>query len=901
MPNQLDITAAQAQATQRHDLYGVVYLLSGTLSGRAPGVADAPFYWSTANVAAPLGVSGADINFEAYLSPPTGVRRALSFDPRTGPSTPAIRVPVYNLAFAHAQTLLAAITDNDFSWENTRATLRVGYLKPGQSADDLAAEDWTPLVLDGFFGAPQDIQLDGFNLVLYGRGANRNQAIMQGVVGPPASDPLSSNGKDKADIGRPFPIVVGRPDSWFKLPTSRMHARGLTVSGYSAGDTVIQIQPLTSGFRMMKTGGATNATRVHVHYRLPLYELTSGFADVIYDPDTNLLTFTLASGLAADVPRGAYVQERDPLGYTWSLADYRLLFSSTDLDGAVGFRFADGRIVTADLARWPFEINTIGGGPMDNVHTLLFLDEGSVADPSVPVFFEPFDPNAVAMTQQAAYTSTLTLTSKLNYGTGGAGGTNNSFARDGNDSTAMTLTAAEVATITFNDAPAPFANDDTTASTLHIIKGTGALTLTNSINSITFANVPTAAGTYRFAQGAARDFNETIRIVGGGAGGSVAEIWWEHDASTQDTTTRTADAAVGTGVSGEVGEAMQFAEVVFRMPRDTAGSRILEEVLNAGGSLVANPWLETKTVGGHANQPVGRPAAAMAGLQSLLLGAEGRLDSIAQDAYTAAHAQHQAENIRWNFVILDPINSWTELEQQLAVQTRTNMFYGPSGHEMVFQETASGFEQAAVRRDFRLESVPGANTAAGNGPLVERTMVSDIRNRVVVDYAPDYTNNREPQASQERSNAASVALFGERADPRGRFSFWAHSADTGNPFYDVDVSVSGIAQSMADRYAFAQTRFRFRTAWIAHGLDRGSVVRVAYRVGDQVYRNVRCEVEDIKVFPTDTEQVELVCRSVGTPKRGFAPAFTWADVFSVTDGWSSRIASIDRWEQYWDL
>jgi hypothetical protein len=114
--------------------------------------------------------------------------------------------------------------------------------------------------------------------------------------------------------------------------------------------------------------------------------------------------------------------------------------------------------------------------------------------------------------------------------------------------------------------------------------------------------------------------------------------------------------------------------------------------------------------------------------------------------------------------------------------------------------------------------------------------------------------------------------------------------------------VSGVAQFMADRFAFAQTRFRFRTAWIAHGLDRGSLVRVAYRVGDGLYRNVRCEVEDIGVVPTAADQVDLVCRAVAEPKRGFVAAFTWSDVFAVDDGWSTRITStIDRWEQYWDL
>lgn len=896
MPNQLDITSGQEQATQRHDLYGVVYLLSGTLSGRGLGIADAPFYLGTANVTAPLGAAGADVSFEAYLSPPAGVHRAMSFDPRTGPTTPAIRVPVYNLAFAHAQTLLAAITDNDFSWENTKATLRVGYLKPGQSPDDLAAEDWTPLVLDGFFGAPQDVQLDGFNVVLYSRGASRNQNLSQAVVVGPAQPGTASAGIDKKDIGRPLPIVVGRPDTWYNPPTASIGVRGHTVSGYDAGDTVIQVSPMVSGAHMMMTGGGVNTTRVHIHHRTPVYSLTSGFSDVTYDADKDLLTFVLASGLAADVPRGAYVQEETPLGYRWYVSAFTKYGAITDkekLEGYIGWRFADGRIVAADLDRWPFEITGAG---------LLELPRGDQADPNVPVFFEPNDPNLTEVTVQPEFTATVQLTAKMNYGTGATGGTNPTNAIDGNQNTGASLGVGQILLVTFPSAPSPFANDDTTYSVIHLVKGTGVLTLTDSTGSDTFvAATASAAGTYRYVLGSAKDFNATIRILENGSGGTIHEVWWEHDATTQETATRTQDTAVGTGVSGEVGEVMEFAEVVFRSLKRLENDVLLTKVYDAGGSLVDNPWKETENTGAGFAQPKASPVVVMAGLQSFLLGAEGRLDSIAQDTYTTAFDKLEDDGIRWNFVLLDHIRSWTQLEQELAAQTRLHMFYGPSGHEIIYQEATSGFEAAPLRQEFRLEGVPGANAKGGNGPLLERTPVSEIRNLVLADYSPDALNNGEPQNTVEKSNADSVALFGERADPRGRFDFWAHSPDVGNPNYDADAAVDGIAQFMADRYAFAQTRFRFRSAWRAHGIDRGSVVLVAYKVGDSLFRNVRCEVEDINTVPTDSEQTDLVCRSVSEPQRGYGVTLTWRDVFiSQGDTWADRIiGTSDRWEQYW--
>lgn len=898
--NKLDITADQGFATQRANLNGVVYLLSGQLKGRG-ATPDTDFYWSTRGGTA-LGQS-----FSKMILAPRSVSRSAPFTRGDRASSPVVSIPVTNLPIRGDIYVVESVVDDNFGWENTKATLRVGYLKPGQVMSDLADADWTSLVLDGFFGAPQELNSDGLNVVLYNRGAKRNQVVRQRVVGAHSPTSLSSTGLDKRDVGTPFPIVVGRPDTWFRPPTTQTQVRGFTVSGYSAGDTAIQIHPLTSGFSMMKSGGAINVTRVMVHNRTPLYQTTTDFADVVFDEVNNLLTFELLSGLSNDVPRGAYVQEFGGVnGFQWALAEYKLL-STPDLGGSVGFRFGDGRVVTADPVRWPFEISVLNGGgdhisELGNRETFLKLPKGSTSNPNIPVFFDPNDPNSVAVTEQPVFgtTNKERMTSKINYGTGGTGA-NNANARDGNANTAVLVNPANVITITFNSPPAPFANDDTTTSTLHFICDTGVVDFKDSTGSITFGSSTGAAGTYRFTQPTPRDFNETIRMSAAGAG-NVQEVWWEHDLEADITLTRDTDVSVGTGVSGEVGEVMQYAEVVFRMPPDMRGTHLLEQVVDADGSDIVSPWRDTETARGATQQPISRPAAVLAGLQSHLLGIDGRLNTINQASYDSADQRHEDEGIRWNFVLLEPIKSWSELEAMLADQTRTDFYYGPSGHEMVFREPLSIVEAETVLQAFVLPGLPGANTFTGSGPTIERTPVSDIINTVMVDYSPDYSLSRTSptwQGTIEVADDDSVTLFGEQVDPQGRFGFWAHSADPGNSKYDVNTSVSGIARSIAERHAFSNLRFSFGTAWVAHGLDRGSIVTVDFLAAKNSPRRARCEVEQIFTHPQNDERVDLVCRAVA-PIEDISEAFVWTDRFDLAETWVDEFGVGQRWLDRFD-
>ncbi len=892
--NQLDITADQALATQRADLRGVVYLLSGTLPRNVAHsqVGDQVFHWSTQTA------SGLGTSFDGVLGPPVAIQRGASFDPRTGPSSPAIRIPIRNLPFAYSQSLLAMLVDEDMQWEGTTATLRVGYLKPGQAPEDLADADWTPLVLDGTMGAPQDITLDGFSIVLYPRGAKRNQVVSQRVVAAPSGG-SSSEGLDKGDVGKPYPIVVGRPDSWFKLPTVDMVTRGFLVSGLVSGATTIAMRPLTSGSNLMKSSGGSNTTRVMIHNRTPAYATTTDFADVVYDPNTNILTFEIQSGLEAPAPAGAYVQEYNANGYVWALANHKLLTSGVDLTGAVGFRTADGRVTAVELSRWPFGVETPsepGDAAFDDdLVTHLRLDGGTTGDPNVPILFVPFDltvasGTAASVSVQPAFSSNAFLSSKIAYPASATGGTNPGNAVDGDESTFATQAASVTMIVTFSQTPpSPFGVNDTTNSTLHAtIQGSPLFRNNNATQ--TYGSFAVGTGTnhrVRLVIGAGPEpFNENVRVTGNGATSFVMDIFWEHDLEDTASNTRDTDVAVtgGGGGGGAVNlETMEFADLVFRMPKNISGTTLLENAIS-GGTLVVNPWLETEDTG-VAGQPIAHPTAALAGLQSLLLSGEGGLEAIAQDSYDAAHARFQAGNIRWNFVLLDLVRSWTDLEQQLAGQSRTDFWYGPSGHEMVFQESISGLAAAVPLQDFTLEGAPGANAVQGAGPLISRTGVSEIRNTVTVDYARDYAEDGRFQRSQTQLDAASVARMGTRNDPTGRFNFWAHSADTGNPNYDVDASVSGIVTHMAGRFASAHMRYTFRTAWVAHGLDRGSLVSVNYKVAPGQFRTHRCEVESIRTSPLPDELVDLTCRSVGaTPANGLAAAQSGLEASVDMDG-----------------
>lgn len=861
MPNELSITTAQSDATQRNALDSVVYLLSGTLKGNAPGVSDADFYWATQNLSA-FGQA-----FEAYLAPPVSIRREQGYDVLEGPSFPGVRIPVRNYPFKHVDTLVEGIADEQWTWENSSATLRVAYLGPEQTPADLVDADYTPLVLDGFLGALQDVTLDGIVLELYNRGARRNQTLTQQIVTPPTSLDGVGDARDIVDMGKTLPIVVGEPEHFYRALAVSVGTRGYTSQELSAGDTLIEINSITSGDALLLARDGSDL-QIFIDTRTPVYSIVSG--SVSATPQ-GLITFTInAPGLAADVPRGSFVQQRTmhDFFYRWVVAGHQCGKANIlDMEGHISWRLGDGTMVPIDTSIHDI-ILTLGSASdvhlaennWDNQLMYLRLAQGSTADPNPPCYYRPAVETGGVVSAQPKFDQTLTADSKINYGTGGTGA-NNANARDGNASTAMDIAVADGAkTITFNDPPSPFANDDTVASTLHCIVQGGDVEFKDSTGSTTFA-VTASAGTFRFTQSSARDFNEVIRITSATAG-NVQEVWWEHDLVKTDLDlSRTTDVAIS--VSGaNIGERLIFADLMFRMTPDTDDNSMLD-TLRSGATTTPNPLVQTDVSKFDSYHPT--PAVAMASLQGFLLGTEGDIIHLDLDSYEVARDRQRLvleslTSIRWNFVILDRIRSWSEFEREMSLQSRTYMYYGPSGHQMLFMDDNAGFAAATVPadREFRLPGVPGANCLPNSAPLLERTPVSDVRNRVEIQYSPTYI---EPGFTGDvvATDSGSVAQFGEQGDPNGVYDFWTMS----NPdTYSLDASVSGIADFMAERFAFTRNRFRFTTGWHAHGVDRGSLIDVVFPVGAEVFRSARCEVESITVSPLNAERFEITARGV---------------------------------------
>lgn len=969
-PRRFQITADQETATQRHDLEGVVYLLSGTLKGRRVGVTDINFRWSTQTFSGALGA------FEAYLGPPATILRAQRFLPGEGADTPAVRIPIRNLAFASGASLLALIDDGTYAWEDSEASLRVGYLKPGQVASGLAANDWAFLVKDGFLGAPEQIDIDGFQLPIWSRTAARNRAFKQPRM--PGTEWIRSNTATLTtvplrDLGVPLPFVIGKPDSWYRPPILLAGVRGTTVSAYSAGDRQITFLLSTAGgeatlsgalgapyagFTLYGSALSGMATAFFIHRQNPVYGIFPlGTSGTTWSETSGTITMLLVSALAADVPKGALVIEAAPyrLGYAWPLAGHPLLMSGEPDDqahtqgaisitsGNVGFQFSDGTVRLADRTAWQFGRSNIEiatrldtsqfpegvSGSTTSLSALTLNDinlsgslistdqdaivRGSPINIPPPVWFDTdYDPTKV--TQQPAFTSTATLT-KINYPTGGTG-TGNATIRDGAVETGITLLDSETVSVTFNSAPAPFADSDTIESHL-FIWAEGDLLITNSTGSVTFATIAQQGPVilYRFTQSTPRDFNETIRMVGQTGGATIAEVWWEHTLSAEVENTRTADVVItaASGVSGvRIGAPLEPSELVFRVASQRQGFQATtwfsrNPAQGYDEKFEERDNMDPLALSALLDYPIAYPTSTMLAMQAYFLGPRfGSFLDVNSGVYRVAHDRYIQEDIRMGFVLQRTIGSWSELERDFSLQARAQCYYGPSGHEMVFMDVASEFTASGVVQEFRLPGVPGANSMkAGQRSLMERTRTDEIVNRVTLLWNEDYLRNNFSRTSVG-THGQSADLFGERRDPRGDLRMWGYSVFQGHPTFNAAVVVSGIAQFYADRGAFALTRFSISTAWIAYGVERGSPVRMVYQVAidpddDVAYRNVACEVEEIRVDPGAAERYQMILRAVETPARGL-PAFTWIDRFDdETDLWTDEIAANDAWRDRWSI
>ena len=926
---QLPLSADQVLATRRADQDGSVYLLSGTLKGMG-ATPDVEFRWAT------LSFSGALGEFDAYILKPNTVVRAHEYAPGGGATFPAINVPVRNLPFAGSESMLSLIDDGNYSWENSEASLLVGFLKPGQQAEDLAAADFTYLVSGGVFGPPNNVEMDGFTAVVYMRGVRRAQSFKQPLM-PDVTEARGASATypptrfiafDQKDMGIPLPLVIGKPATWYRLPTIQTGVRGFTVSGYNAGDRRIQFRVITDGYDRLQASGSRTITgnpgpEFMIHYRTPTYHalLASG---INYNEETGIVTMTLNSGLAATVPRGAFIQEHllDGVGatqrqYAWVLAGHRPglpLIGSGAYPEAFGWLLSDGSIRIAEPSLWPLSTALVPGidevGPLGNPRglSLVGFGPGALANPVVPCYFDPLSGKAT-VTQQPAFDQELRLDAKPNYPSGGTG-TNNANARDGNDDTGVSLPVSTVITLTFNsESSGDFADGDTTASTLHVI-AYGDILVTNGNGTTTFATISTGGALQRqlrFVQASPRDFNETMRFVGqGGSGGVLFEAWWEHDLVTTKSSTRTADVVINSAASGVVGEVLQYADLVFRVPNNSngfAGSVLLD----GGGSVVVGgavaPFRELEAVSGVSGV-IPYPTSAMLAIQSYFLGVfEGASGMVNSGVYRIAHELFKAADVRWNFVLQNPVSSWAEVEQQLALQAQSHFYYGPTGHEIVYKEGLD-LASSGVVQEFYLPGTPRCNTVRASGPLLERMLTSEVINTAAARWNLDAIEGGQYRNQTEVQDADSVTLFGAKRDPQaqgGAYEFWAHSPWDGHPTFDAAACVSGMLDFYAGLASQARTRFRFDTAWIAHGLDRGSPVRVIYAVAPNVFRNVVAEVEEIAVNPINGDRFTLRCRALDVPNIGL-PILTWEELFTdESQLWTDHIDTGETWKQNWSL
>lgn len=922
--NQLDITDGQLTAAGHYALEGVVYAVSGMLPGRGV-IPDALFYWATHSVT----LGGQD--YDQMISAPQGVERGQLFLPGQGQVQPPVVIPVRNLPFAHSVSLVAAVTDEDFAVEGATCSLMVAYLKRDQTAADLVAADFTHLVTEGFLAAPRDLQLDGLSLVIYNRGVKLGQILKL----PRLPTEEGAYAIDERDAGIMAPIVVGAPDSWVKVPTLNLGVRGFTVSAYEAGVSGIDFRAITVGQERLLNGNGTTdaatapmseAAAVMIHYLTPIYDTVVSSAT--YDSETHIFSITLTSGLAASIPRGAYVQEFGPgrdnsdnskapgvtNAYSWVLAGAAAYGSNSSLVGHLGWLFPDGSIRPLDHSIWNAGMRIqqdIPGGTYLRSAVQVTLGRGARATPSAPVFFTP-EASGVEVTQQPAFTTTSKerMTSKLNYPTGGTG-SGYELAMDGNENTYATLATNDEISLTFNTAPAPFNDDDTTTSTLHVMVN-GKVTFKNAAESITFGTADGGGGaveSFRFTQGSARDFNETVKCIGGigGSGaGFVVEVWWEHDLEVDIALTRSADVIVADpSTVGVVGPKLEYAELVWRPHLDASGY-LTFKVVSGDSQNINNPWLETASGGGAAYW-VPYPTSVLPALHGMLFNgptgaatSDGSITHLNRDSWDAAHAKFIAEDVRLNFVLQKEPPSWIALEQQIAAQCRCQIYYGPSGHEVHFLEAASGLEAQTPIREFRLPGCPGANTFVSSAPLLERTPASEVVNTVEGRWKLDYL-----QGGSEFmvvSSAESIGLVGIRKPTQGILDMTLHSATPQDTGYDAAASVSGILQFYADRQAFALTRAVFDTGWIAHGLDRGSIVRMTWPVADGHYRTGLAEVDSVKVAPLNAERFTVQARIIqGSVQKGLDAALIWADQYTAdTDIWTDVVESIyDRWSTYW--
>lgn len=893
----LDVADSQTKATQRQDLRGVVYALSGTVLSRVSGVPDASVRWATDNVLAANGPAGGD-DWEPYMLLPTALEDELGDARGTPGNLKPYPIVVRNLAFQHKESMLAAMVDDDYTWEGSEATLWVAYLQPGQTVADLSSADWSVLRSRGVFGAPNDMRQDAVTLPLFSRDIKRRDKMT-----------LRRATRDDfpeifpADEGRIIPVVVGKSDTRTRMLRTNAGVFGRAAVARTTDDAAqgIQVDPAPftqEQWQAAVSGGAT-------------FVLQDSNQEIVFDginigtggDNTITLFVTFPAVISGAIPRGGLIHEKKS-EYRFTAANQDVTSGLTGGDGIsqynLAFELFDGSVVSeTDTAAWTLErvvdpdgINGYRTDFVTNELPVVILFEDSVGvSGTVAVTTEEVD-------QQPEFTTTNSqqLSDKKNFPTsavGTAGVTNASNATDGNEDTGASVPDGDTLSVSFGNAPSPFANGDTTSSTLWVHCQGSFLFRQGSAGSTIGTLSAVSKGTFRFVLVSPADYDQTVDCVGQpGSGGVVYDLWWEHDLSTTITLTRSQDTSINVDITTDLPDLttqMEPVRALLWQPTDFQG---------LFGESGGNPWRDAPKVGWV--QPI---PAQLADMQRWLLedGDPTYANYIDVGNYGEAATRYGPGNLQVSgmaFVLQDEI-TWPELEAQLAPQLMAHLYYGPEGHRLVPILTPEEYANLGGSQDFRLPGTPASNASVSRGsPLMDRGGLGAVVNEAKVVWERDWLLTDQIESYQRTEvavNADSQNVYGPKVeDPLRLFAFTTkglgHTAHVAN-----------VASLYANRDAFGVTRFVFETGHRAFSRTQGDIVRVAFAVDDGVFRNVLCEVENIRVSPINGERRVITCRTVAAPIFGLTFNLTWDDLYTDDlDTWTDRITGVfDRWEQYW--
>lgn len=901
------LTSGTRDAAHRRDVYGVVYALTGTLKSTVSGIPNATFYWSSKELVSggPIGTYSG--GWEPYISVPKNIDAELPLKIGDVPPLHMVNILVKNLPFRHSESLVTAITDGDWAWEGTEATLYAAYQKKDQAPEEIPSGDWFPVRKRGQFSGPQDVGLPGFTLPFASREIVRRQSVKVREVTSgdfPSADPR--------EYGKVLAVAYGMPDTWIRARRTDAGVFCLTTDTVLSGQQNWVRTANDAGFDMNDLTGK----QVYLHRQDIVY--TVDHTTIDYGSTQHNATLVMTETITHNIPHGALVQEKKT---EYRFAALNVQVTGSDRIAGIGFELLDGRVVPLSAGRKEVELDTNGGGPIGDANgyqasgnkyrtDLVFFDSLEEIPALIPRKDLPSD--SVDVIQQPTYSTTQQPVfsteqqieaTKDNYPTGPAFA---SAAYDGNDGTGYSVPSSgggpnNSVTFTFPSVPgANFDNGDTIKSTLHFIsQGIFQVTDAGIVSYITTST--STKGQYKIELVPGEEFNQSVRFIEQGGGGIVYEIWWTHELQKIITVDRDAD-VIGSNTdvvlasSAETGyDMVPIAAVVFRY-----------NGYNAGGPVTYYGFRPAQVFRDIQERYLGEPWA---------WGPDG--DWWDQDAYEDCDQRHEDTAWHTDFVI-DKQFTWSELEADLAKASRCYAFYGGNGHAIKFAEDASTMDEVEPYAEFRLPGTPNPNVAQTPGsPIMERTSLADLVNVVRLYYD---RNNLVPRTADfedryagfaEGRNEESIALHGEKRNPNGFIQAWplANAYD-----WDVDVSEANpyygwtgarqaqiLAQFYADRAALGTTRFTFDTNGEVVGVGRGDIVRVVFAPTANVYRNVLCEVESVKIAPLNAHRYTITCRSIGTPQKGLTSALIWTDLFTADgDTWAERITGVyDRWDQYW--